>query len=101
MWPGLWAGASGCELGASRSRFPRHVGTLDHEGTRRSRIDAHSGPAGLAGVLTAAAAAADFRRRDHGDTVLLVRSTENRRSCDHVFHLIEDLHHQPTMQPAV
>src|SRR6266513_4096855 len=30
--------------------YPRHVGTLDHEGARRSRIEADPGPARLAGV---------------------------------------------------
>ena len=41
-------------------RYPRDIGTLDDEGTRRPCIEADSGPTRLAGVLTATAAPAYF-----------------------------------------
>src|SRR5262249_15120649 len=68
----------------------------DHVGARRPRVDAepgaHAGPLALrAFAATAARAALDTRRRDHGDPVLLVRVPEDPLHAHGVPRLLDRL----------
>src|SRR5438093_7095316 len=77
---------------------PGDVGTLDHEGADRIRVETEAAArGGVSTLLASSATPAYFRRRDHRHAVLLVGLAENRRPDDRVLHLVEDAHLQTSL----